>query len=85
MKIKIILFFLLWAGVLFAQEQKPAFWDDIQAFKKQDSFRFHQRMLFFLLVVLHLPCGRMYRTIFPVIKLSTGVLAVLPWLIKYDM
>lgn len=29
--------FLFWAGNLFAQEQKPAFWDDIQSFKKQDS------------------------------------------------
>jgi len=36
-KVKIIFFILLWAGVLFAQEQKPAFWDDIQSFKKQDS------------------------------------------------
>jgi len=34
------LVFLLWAGILFAQEQKPAFWDDIQAFKKQDSLSF---------------------------------------------
>ena len=40
MKIKIELFFLLWAGVLFAQEQKSAFWDDIQVFKKQDSVSF---------------------------------------------
>ena len=39
-KIKIVLLVLLWAGILFAQDQKPAFWDDIQAFKKQDSVSF---------------------------------------------
>jgi lysophospholipase L1-like esterase len=39
-KIKGILFFLFWAAVSFAQEQKPAFWDDIQAFKKKDSVSF---------------------------------------------
>jgi len=39
-KIKAILFFLFWATVSFAQDQKPAFWDDIQAFKKQDSLFF---------------------------------------------
>jgi len=39
-KIKAILFFLFWATVSFAQDQKPAFWDDIQAFKKQDSLSF---------------------------------------------
>lgn len=39
-KIKIVLVVLLWAGILFAQDQKPAFWDDIQAFKKQDSVSF---------------------------------------------
>ena len=39
-KIKIVLVVLLWAGILFAQDQKPAFWDDIQAFKKQDSDSF---------------------------------------------
>ena len=39
-KIKIVLIVLLWAGILFAQDQKPAFWDDIQAFKKQDSVSF---------------------------------------------
>ena len=32
--------FLLWTGILFAQDQQPAFWDDIQAFKKQDSVSF---------------------------------------------
>lgn len=39
-KIKIVLVAFLWAGILFAQDQKPAFWDDIQAFKKQDSVSF---------------------------------------------
>src|SRR5687768_6747782 len=39
-KIKIVLVVFLWAGILFAQDQKPAFWDDIQAFKKQDSVSF---------------------------------------------
>jgi lysophospholipase L1-like esterase len=39
-KIKITLLFLLWAGSLFAQEQKPAFWHDIQSFKKADSVSF---------------------------------------------
>jgi lysophospholipase L1-like esterase len=36
-KVKVIFLFLLWTGILFAQDQKPAFWDDIQAFKKLDS------------------------------------------------
>jgi len=31
------LFFLLWAGVLIAQDQKPAFWEDVREFKKKDS------------------------------------------------
>ena len=35
--IRTILIFLLWTGLLHAQEQMPAFWEDIQAFKKQDS------------------------------------------------
>jgi lysophospholipase L1-like esterase len=39
-KIKLFLFFLLLTNVIHAQEQKPAFWDDIQAFKKQDSLSF---------------------------------------------
>jgi len=34
---KILLFLLLFASFLHPQQQKPAFWDDIQAFKKQDS------------------------------------------------
>ena len=34
---KLILFLLLFASLVHAQRQKPAFWDDIQAFKKQDS------------------------------------------------
>ncbi len=36
-KIKGLLFFLLWAGVLIAQDQKPAFWEDVREFKKKDS------------------------------------------------
>ena len=39
-RIKIALLLLLWGGILFAQEQKPDFWDDIEAFKKQDSAAF---------------------------------------------
>ena len=40
LRIRTILFFVLWSGVLFAQEQKPAFWEDIQEFKKADSVAF---------------------------------------------
>jgi len=36
-KSKFISFLELFASLLHAQQQKPAFWDDIQAFKKQDS------------------------------------------------
>lgn len=36
-RIKIALLFLFWTSNLFAQNQKPPFWDDIQSFKKQDS------------------------------------------------
>jgi lysophospholipase L1-like esterase len=36
-KIKFLLTLLLWSGVLIAQEQKPAFWEDIQEFKRADS------------------------------------------------
>ena len=40
-KSKVIIFFLLlFGGALYAQEQKPAFWDDIQAFRKLDSVAF---------------------------------------------
>lgn len=39
-KLKIALVFLLWAVALYAQEQKPAFWNDIQVFKRQDSVSF---------------------------------------------
>ncbi|MGZ8556722.1 MAG: GDSL-type esterase/lipase family protein [Chitinophagaceae bacterium] len=39
-KINVILVFVFWTFVLLAQEQKPAFWNDIQAFKKQDSVSF---------------------------------------------
>lgn len=35
-----LLFLFLTASALFAQGEKPAFWDDIQAFKKQDSLKF---------------------------------------------
>jgi lysophospholipase L1-like esterase len=38
-KIKLFLCLLLFAGVLYAQEQQPPFWNDIQAFKKQDSIK----------------------------------------------
>jgi lysophospholipase L1-like esterase len=34
---KFVLFLLLFTSWVHAQQQKPAFWDDIQAFKKQDS------------------------------------------------
>jgi len=37
MKIKLILLFLVVANVLYAQDQNPPFWDDIQAFKHRDS------------------------------------------------
>src|SRR3989337_931862 len=36
-KIKVFLFFLLLTDVVHSQEQKPAFWNDIQAFRKQDA------------------------------------------------
>jgi len=36
-KIKWVLLLLLFTNSLAAQEQKPPFWNDIQAFKKQDS------------------------------------------------
>jgi hypothetical protein len=39
-KIKLFLFLFLVASIVQAQEQKPPFWDDIQAFKKQDSIHF---------------------------------------------
>lgn len=39
-KIKILLGLLLSSTVLLAQEQKPAFWNDVQAFKKKDSVSF---------------------------------------------
>ncbi len=38
-KLKWFLFLFLLANLLNAQEQKPPFWDDIQAFKKQDSIK----------------------------------------------
>lgn len=36
-KIKFLLLFFLIGGTLLAQENKPAFWDDIQSFKQKDS------------------------------------------------
>lgn len=39
-KIKILLGLLLSSAVLLAQEQRPAFWNDVQAFKKKDSVSF---------------------------------------------
>ncbi len=39
-KLNIVLVFLFWTGLALAQEQKPAFWDDVQVFKKQDSISF---------------------------------------------
>lgn len=43
MKFKIVLFILLLPSVFFAQEQKPDYWNDIQAFKKQDSASFPKK------------------------------------------
>lgn len=43
MQFKIILFLLLLPGSLVAQNVKPAFYDDIQAFKKQDSVSFPKK------------------------------------------
>lgn len=40
--IGVLVFFLLTAG-LFAQTAQPAFWDEIQSFKKQDSINFPAR------------------------------------------
>ena len=42
-RIKVIVIFLLAFSQVFAQEIKPAFWNDIQSFKKQDSSRFPAR------------------------------------------
>lgn len=39
-KIQLSFFLFLLSGVLYAQEQRPAFWEDIQDFKKQDSIHF---------------------------------------------
>ena len=39
-KIKVLLFLFFISSALFAQNQKPAFWNDIQAFKKKDSVSF---------------------------------------------
>jgi len=42
-KVRILLVFVFYASVSFSQEQKPAFWDDIQGFKKKDSVSFPPR------------------------------------------
>jgi lysophospholipase L1-like esterase len=39
-KIKLFLILFVLANITQAQQQKPAFWDDIQAFKKQDKIHF---------------------------------------------
>ena len=39
-KIKLVLLLFVWTGSLIAQDQKPAFWNDIQNFKKQDADAF---------------------------------------------
>jgi lysophospholipase L1-like esterase len=39
-KLKILFVSLFSAGILFAQETKPPFWNDIQSFKKKDSANF---------------------------------------------
>ena len=36
----ILFILLLFNALLFAQQEKPAFWNDIQAFKKKDSVSF---------------------------------------------
>ena len=36
-KVRLLLIFISVANIMFAQESKPAFWYDIQSFKKQDS------------------------------------------------
>jgi lysophospholipase L1-like esterase len=40
MRLKLSILFLLISTTLLSQNSKPAFWDDIQAFKKQDSVQF---------------------------------------------
>ena len=47
-KIRILLVFVLYASVSFAQDQKPAFWDDIQVFKKKDSVSFPAKRCYFV-------------------------------------
>lgn len=42
-KVKTLLLFLLLGHLLYAQGQKPAFGDDIKAFKQQDSLSFPQK------------------------------------------
>ena len=42
-KVRILLVFVLYASVSFAQDQRPAFWDDIQVFKKKDSVSFPKK------------------------------------------
>lgn len=38
-KVQLLLFLILTVHLSHAQEQKPAYWDDIQAFRKQDSIQ----------------------------------------------
>jgi len=43
MRLKLSILFLLISVTLFAQNEKPPFWNDIQAFKKQDSAHFPEK------------------------------------------
>ena len=36
-KIKVFLLLFLYSGIIIAQDQRPAFWNDIEAFKKKDA------------------------------------------------
>lgn len=36
-KIKVLLLLFLYSGIIIAQDQRPAFWNDIEAFKKKDA------------------------------------------------
>jgi lysophospholipase L1-like esterase len=43
MRLKLSILFLFISATLLAQNTKPPFWDDIQAFKKQDSAHFPEK------------------------------------------
>ena len=73
--VKLFLFFFF-VQMSCLPRQNPAFWEDMQAFKKQDSILASTRMLFFLLVVLLSLNGQTYKIIFPDTILLTGVLEV---------